>query len=653
MITYCFAFLYGIAITLSMAGWGGLMLNLLFPGETIDWGQRAAWGLSLSIFVGGLFNLAWIISPPLVITYLFIGLLIWVRFDGSKIRPSKILKLFFRWKVTPGTSKVKTFLAFLLILITILRYAGAVDSNNYNGHDDYHAYLAFPFKMLQMGSLGPDPFSVRRLVSSLGGQYFLQSFALSSLTIRNMSLMDLGVGFLISASLLLGYLLERRISAWVAITIMALFIMIPPPWANTSSLMIALALLFSLFRILDWQCLKENRLIPNTLILSLLIAGISGVKTTYAPFAFAMVLVSYIVRFLAPHSNRSLVIKEAAFVAIGTFLALLPWMISLYQSSGTLFYPILGKGFDGSSYGAYTSPSSFSGLKILLEPGLPLIAFLFVLLPLTIFLRSPSDQEERVTFQPVLLGALISFLVITVGIGGYAVERHTFPVWMVVVFSTLPNLLKGFEKRPNAFWSRNLIVGVILIGLLIVQTVKTSRHWNNAFNLNIGDNTRLLGSLFEKDYSQYANMQKAIPPGASVLSRLSKPFILDFKRNLIYLNGFPGTASPPPGMPVRKGGEALATYLLGQSVRYVAYSYFDEAGFQKVWYGHLLTDKRIHPWLRDEAELTYDFHSNVMELSKTYHKIFDDGEILVLDLAQRKNEDHSTIEPSSASKFSG
>jgi hypothetical protein len=52
---------------------------------------------------------------------------------------------------------------------------------------------------------------------------------------------------------------------------------------------------------------------------------------------------------------------------------------------------------------------------------------------------------------------------------------------------------------------------------------------------------------------------------------LDQPFRLDFKRNRILTWDEPGPVSPPPYLPFGEGPEALARYLLGHGVRYVAY----------------------------------------------------------------------------------
>jgi hypothetical protein len=126
-------------------------------------------------------------------------------------------------------------------------------------------------------------------------------------------------------------------------------------------------------------------------------------------------------------------------------------------------------------------------------------------------------------------------------------------------------------------------------------------------------------------------VQDAVPPGAVLLTRLRYPFVLDFTRHAILVANYPGGSSPPPGMPSFEGGEPLGRYLCGQSVRYVAYSYRKEANFSREAFGHRLAPEAL-PWNRAQAEHALDFQDNLMALGRSRLRIFDNGDVFVLDL---------------------
>ena len=59
--SYLFAFAWGLLILAALVGWGSILGRLLFPTEQTDWALRAAWGLALSVVLGGVLNLgSWI-----------------------------------------------------------------------------------------------------------------------------------------------------------------------------------------------------------------------------------------------------------------------------------------------------------------------------------------------------------------------------------------------------------------------------------------------------------------------------------------------------------------------------------------------------------------------------------------------------------------
>jgi hypothetical protein len=173
-----------------------------------------------------------------------------------------------------------------------------------------------------------------------------------------------------------------------------------------------------------------------------------------------------------------------------------------------------------------------------------------------------------------------------------------------------------------------LAVGALLLG----HADDARRYWSDqrrAIALAVRD-SRSAG--FKRRFVRsYARMQEAVPQGELLLTRLEYPFVLDFERNTVFIVDYPGGSSPPPGMPFFQGGEPLARYLCAQSVRYVAYSYRTEAAFTRERFGHRL-GPGPNAWVRAQARHTLDFQANLAELGQSRHRIYDDGDVFVLDL---------------------
>jgi hypothetical protein len=77
--------------------------------------------------------------------------------------------------------------------------------------------------------------------------------------------------------------------------------------------------------------------------------------------------------------------------------------------------------------------------------------------------------------------------------------------------------------------------------------------------------------------SSYRLAQAHVPPRSTILNLAELPILFDFSRNPIYGMDWPGMASPPPGLPLGKGGAALLEYLRSQAIDYLICDEFDAA----------------------------------------------------------------------------
>jgi hypothetical protein len=183
------------------------------------------------------------------------------------------------------------------------------------------------------------------------------------------------------------------------------------------------------------------------------------------------------------------------------------------------------------------------------------------------------------------------------------------------------------------------LAGILLTaGMITADAVRdfSPLLYSTAYRIvNVFDGVDIASS---KQRDVYNALQQSIPPAQAVLTRLNKPFLLDFGRNSVFVADFPGETSPPPGMPTGKGPQALADYLLSKSIRYVAYAYGNEAGYTRQGYGDRLNPKEP-PWLQREAANTFDFQDNLKELMKTRKLIYDDGRNCVIDLQDTHREE--------------
>jgi hypothetical protein len=652
MHSFLLGFAAGIGIILSLAGWGALVVRILRTGSSSGFGFDAAVGLAFSTIVGGVLNLAQLISPAVVWAYLLIGFLLAVFLFG--VRQARRIRdgvgsawVYFRQK------KLLALVALGFAAVVFIKYATVVSPGVFHPHDDYHAYFVFPEQMLQTGTLGQDPFSERRIVSSLGGNYFVDTFPLVVTgKFQSLRLLDEGVSFIILLLLLGEVMFRRRIPGQWILAVLLGAVLTQGAVSNITCVYGGTVLMILLFELLDTMGTEAG--LNHAALLAVVFAGLMSLKTTFAPIA-GIFFISFYWFQLTRLPNKGKALKSAAFCALLIFVLLVPWMIDSHRSSGTFFYPILGKGFHGSKYGTYLLPTAHMGINNLLGffDGLvnPLGGMLAIEACL-ILLAYRMNKGDRLVELIIVINLAIDVVFIGIGIGGVQTYRYTFAfLFAVALFLLIKELALGVNigaSKPSLSFAERvapvLLVGIMLGGgldqfVLYQKWVGFTQFLNAFTDRNI---------VSPAEVAAYRDMQLAVPPGQKIMVRLDKNFLLDFRRNIIYVNDLPGGASLPPGIPIFKGPDALAGYLIQHGIRYLAYSYGDEAAFSRHDYSDRMKPN-VNIWLRRGAEIAYDFQDNCVLLGKSRKKLYDDGHMFVLDLATPAQAPVASLAPDHSS----
>ncbi len=193
-----FALLWCALLAASTVGWGSLLLRPVSRVQDREWGStslellaHAIAGLALLSFVGGVLNLFQAIVPA-ALDFLVLGgaLLAAVAYGPALWRAVRLRNR--RPGARPETAAL--ILVLLAIALFAFRYASTVHRTGYMGVDDYEAYLVFPAKMLATHHFAADPFNERRLQSSIGIPYFLQTLLLARLPLACVQMVDQGIG---------------------------------------------------------------------------------------------------------------------------------------------------------------------------------------------------------------------------------------------------------------------------------------------------------------------------------------------------------------------------------------------------------------------------------------------------------------------------
>jgi hypothetical protein len=586
--------------------------------------------MAIAVALGGLLDRLQAIRPWVLLTFVGAGLVIEVAAlartssgAGDRLRA---------WMVAnAGTASLLAGWAVVVLLLAV-RYLGAVAGTSFNEHDDLQGYFVFPAKMLQTGSLGPDPFSDRRLVSSLGGQYFLQTLVLCLGDFDNLHLLDSGIAMLVMVGMLVGLAARFALGPGRTLLLLLVFLLAPLPRANITSLLTGAVLLLGLYRSL----LDADRPTHRLAALGVMGGAIVALKSTLLVPAFLCLLLFFAIRaWCSTAPLRELVHALAA--ALLALAVLVPWMLSMHESSGTYLYPVLGKGFHVSSYAPAHAP--YAGLtwravpRVLLITitGLPFLAFAALALLQAVAARA----RERPGPMAAIVGATASStLLVALSVAGYDPERYTWPILVPALLLLAGSVTALPERERFAAWPVAHL-GLAICALWIGFGWEGSRRMVRDDLRSIVRGLRGVSVVEADDRARARAVQDALPAGAgAVLTRVSKPFLFDFRRHRIYIADNPAGASPPPGMPSFEGEERLADYLLSRDITYVVYSHGDQAGFTMAEYGEWLEETQ-HPWVINESARTFDFQESLSRLGRSRRRLFDDGSIFVLDLGTR------------------
>ena len=588
---------WSLLIFASFWGFGELLRRRINRPEFADigWGLTAAWGTAVVLGIGGVVMMLHLAKAPNLTVLVIFGAAAaayyavngkWGMKNGKSRNPKSRTK---NSKSVSSPSGFKfelsafSFFSFILFLLAALAFSTSVFwPYQIDPNDDWIAYLMYPEKILQTGTF-TDPFSLRR-VAALGGQSFLQALIMIVGAPENGHILDRGFG----ALLLLGLLLEATkdtANRWWFIRFLVILaaLVASVPRIHTGSHLLGLGMLLAMTltaaRLIDGKSFPLRCLFPVSLVL----AGVSTFRPTYAMVGGGMLTIYFIWRALGSKDRRMASLLALLQAGALTFAFLLPYMILSWQSSGTPMFPFsVGYGntemmFGGTKEGGWTNWEA---------------AFRFIALPeiavmiLGLFAAGMlAGEARRLGVAAALAGFGMVFLSAfkMSAAGAYDVYRYTYPLVGFALFW----ILARASNKPAEKWP---IGGPVAAGVAVA--VFFFSHWLPAwrdFQLKVTSLPKQLEG-FHFPVVQlapaYLQLQEMIPPGEKIFAVVDAPYLLDFARNPIDNIDCIGGASMPPGMPFEKGPGALKDYLKKLGFKYVLCVDFDNAVLlytRKLW----------------------------------------------------------------------
>jgi hypothetical protein len=573
---YLNVFLWGLLVFASYIGYGELIKRLLKNPKLNDvgWGIKASLGLSLTAVFGGalmVFRFADVVGLTFIT---LIGCFMQAYFCLEKKLNFEILKLPREQKKSPLIIfNQENFFIILLFLFAAFSYATSVAwPFQYDPNDDWVAYLTFPEKILQTGTL-IEPFSQRRIMG-LCGQSLLQAQIMIVGEPENGQLLDKGFGML----LLFGLMLEATRAVpmrwqWLRFLVILVSLAASVPRINTASGLLGVALMMALLvitnRLLDFKLWSFRVVFP----LGLLLACISSLRPTFAMVGGLIFAVFFIWRAISA-SKSDKVFSIIALVKIGaiTFLLLLPYMISSWESSRTLMFPFM----NGNASPEYIFYNTKKGILSDLNVAFQIIAMPeMAVMALGLLLAGMLPGETRrlaISAASVALFMALLSAAKTSGTTPIDMYRYTYPIFAFAFFWIIARCVAKPDKE-------NLFSGPVLAGiataLFMVAHLPAASNEIQTRIASIPQQIQGFKFSVAQLEPEYRQLQNLVPVNERIFAIVDAPYLLDYKRNKIENMDHTGYASPFPGIPSGKGADELKRYLTSLGFRYILAVDFD------------------------------------------------------------------------------
>lgn len=558
-----------IAFIPVLYGWGSILQKLRPATNTITngFGWQCLDGIALLLSLGGFLNLVgW--ANQLVLGAIWaagIGLVGWQigRWGLGSLRANSSSQG--SDPVGPKFSLI-WLIAGLLAAINLVAFCWFL---RFHVQDDVRAYLTLAERLRQTGTLGLDPFNEHRVATTLGGGSFLLALLGTFFSIEGLVSLDGGIMPVLMGLVIRSWLLKRfgsKKADWLAL-VLTLSLAVPAIRANSSPCLIGTGLLLQLFlSILSGTAISSA---GEAVCTGLLIGGICSLKTNLIPTPGLLFLFLFIQAIRQPSTGARW--KLPSFLAFGLAVAVVPWMVSLHNSSATFLFPLLGRGVHKSAY-AQDIMGSFStgNLRMVWKAAMnPVLLVLGAVCLLTRVWKWPRREAEAGI--AIAISAVIGCLMVTVGAAGFEPMRYTSGFLLAAVVALL-------MAMPALVGNKNLLAPlpkVALTGLALAVLFVCKWHGVNlAADIRNQLKWASNGRRFEVPgvRQKYRRVLADVTPDTQVLAFVTQPWLLPFDQNELWVITNPGGAGPAPGVPNTSDPEVLRTYLSHCGVKCLMFS---------------------------------------------------------------------------------
>lgn len=620
LLQWLWAMLVGLGISISAAGWGSLVTRLARWREDSA-AISAVFGLAVLILIGALLNLTHLVSRFTCIASLFPGLVL-----AAKAAPGW-------WRIArPQSSPWRSPMAWIAAGLLAFHFAGWAWNPDFCPHDDFHAYLVHPRKMLELGWMGEDPFAHRRVAGTFGGMFFLHAIVLTLCSEPSVHLIDPALPYLLLSGVILDVVRSRRLPAPTGAWLICAICLTAIPRLNISCLLLGACFFFVLFLWIDERSGSTDGSPPEAAAVGLLLGSLLSLKHNFTPAVGTAVAVWFALR-CSNRNARPAVPRLAATLLGTTFLTLLPWCLASLQGTGTLWFPWLGRGVDISAQGpAHNFQAAITA------QGTAYAAARFAMVPAAValalgtfwhFRRRPAHPDLPAV--GIAAAAWIAGIAAAIATEGYSPNRFTFaftyPALLLLVLRVLTP-----TGPPQALPTQPRTRNAVAAALLLLPLAATFRNKFVEYNRPYAGFPHVVANRPLDDAPRRESYQRILadlPDEGGTLLFLDRMYLARLEARGTWIFDYPGNAAPRAGMPLSGDPDESERYLVRCGVRRIAYSYRNQGGLGPYLPALIENPARL---LREQAQHATPWIQALDALFQSRPRIRDDGSNAVIEL---------------------
>ncbi|MFA6123467.1 MAG: hypothetical protein WCS75_12345 [Sphingomonas sp.] len=459
-----------------------------------------------------------------------------------------------------GLAKIDIDRPMLLVFVTFGAILATLPAP-INLNDD-SAYLTYAYKLIALRGTGTEPFSERRLFTFLGYLPLqvpvLQWFGLRGLSAFEPGLTVILLGWLFACVSTARSTLRFAASGVIAFLLFSLFLGARPIVNMLPSMLEFCFVAFASFAVL--RMVGEERAMQRGLFLLVTIAAIGAIAIRPTMIVYFAVLSPLLGIVLIRDRLYRTMLGGGMLVG----LSLIPMMLLMQQSSGTLWYPFLGRGVH-TDFGVPIGGGNVNVISAICADPLALLPLLLGF-AVAIVGRNTGNVRGKIY---LLAAASVALVLIAWSLNAYHLDHYSFPssvgVLVALLLDTRDDKLPLLAPlAPLALPGAGVLCAILALGLILAATIKPSTlaPFRNRFYQRM---------IADAQPGQSCNAAATGAAPGSVILAVEAPcaFAVNFKRNKVFLADNLFAAVPCEKRPCPNSVGSFESALRSHRVSYV------------------------------------------------------------------------------------